>query len=74
MIAGADAATALDGREDFLRAYVSAYLTEEIKAESLVRNLGSFSRFLEVAALAAGRRSWPPTRPTATSSALGAGS
>jgi predicted AAA+ superfamily ATPase len=45
-----------DAREDFLRAYVTTYLTEEIKAESLVRNLGSFSRFLEVAALAAGQR------------------
>lgn len=45
-----------DAREDFLRAYVSTYLTEEIKAESLVRRLGSFSRFLEVAALAAGQR------------------
>jgi predicted AAA+ superfamily ATPase len=45
-----------DAREDFLRAYVTSYLSEEIKAESLVRNLGSFSRFLEVAALAAGQR------------------
>jgi predicted AAA+ superfamily ATPase len=43
-------------REDFLRAYVTMYLSEEVKAESLVRNLGSFSRFLEVAALAAGQR------------------
>ncbi len=45
-----------DAREDFLRAYVTTYLSEEIKAEGLVRNLGSFSRFLEVAALAAGQR------------------
>jgi predicted AAA+ superfamily ATPase len=45
-----------EGREAFLRAYVTAYLAEEVKAESLVRNLGSFSRFLEVAALAAGQR------------------
>lgn len=45
-----------DAREEFLRAYVTMYLSEEIKAESLVRNLGSFSRFLEVAALAAGQR------------------
>jgi uncharacterized protein len=43
-------------REDFLRAYVTTYLAEEIKAEALVRNLGSFSRFLAVAALAAGQR------------------
>ena len=42
-------------REDFLRAYVTMYLNEEIKAEALVRNLGSFSRFLGVAALAAGQ-------------------
>lgn len=42
-------------REEFLRAYVTMYLTEEIKAEALVRNLGSFGRFLAVAALAAGQ-------------------
>jgi len=42
-------------REDFLRAWVTTYLAEEVRAEGLVRNLGSFSRFLEVAALAAGR-------------------
>lgn len=45
-----------DAREEFLRAYVTTYLAEEIKAESLVRDLGSFSRFLEVASLAAGQR------------------
>jgi len=44
-----------EAREDFLRAYVTTYLSEEIKAEALVRNLGSFSRFLEVASLAAGQ-------------------
>lgn len=42
-------------REDYLRAYVTTYLAEEIRAEGLVRDLGSFSRFLDVAALAAGR-------------------
>lgn len=42
-----------EAREDFLRAYVTTYLAEEIRAEGLVRHLGSFSRFLEVAALAA---------------------
>ncbi|MEW6744913.1 MAG: AAA family ATPase [Planctomycetota bacterium] len=42
-----------EAREEFLRAYVTTYLAEEIKAEALVRNLGSFSRFLAVAALAA---------------------
>jgi predicted AAA+ superfamily ATPase len=42
-------------REEFLRAFVTTYLTEEIKAEALVRDLGSFSRFIEVASLAAGQ-------------------
>jgi uncharacterized protein len=46
-----------EAREDFLRAYVTVYLSEEIRAEGLVRNLGGFARFLEVAALAAGQRS-----------------
>jgi predicted AAA+ superfamily ATPase len=45
-----------DAREEFLRAYVTTYLSEEIKAEGLVRELGAFGRFLEVAALAAGQR------------------
>lgn len=49
-------ASADDAREDFLRAYATTYLAEEIKAEGLVRDLGSYSRFLEVAALAAGQR------------------
>jgi uncharacterized protein len=34
----------------FLRSYCETYLQEEIQAEALVRNLGSFARFLEVAA------------------------
>jgi predicted AAA+ superfamily ATPase len=42
-------------REDFLRAYVTTYLAEEVRAEGLVRDLGAFSRFLDVAALAAGQ-------------------
>jgi predicted AAA+ superfamily ATPase len=42
-------------REDFLRAYVTVYLNEEIRAEALVRDLGSFARFLEIATLAAGQ-------------------
>lgn len=39
-------------RVDLLEAYVSTYLTQEIRAEALVRSLESFTRFLEVAALA----------------------
>ena len=38
-------------RSKKLRNYTEAYLTEEIKAETLVRNLPAFARFLEVAAL-----------------------
>lgn len=37
-----------------LSAYIDVYLKEEVKQESLVRNLGAFQRFLEVAALANG--------------------
>lgn len=41
-------------RESDLRSYVTTYLEEEIRAEALVRNIGSFSRFLELAASEAG--------------------
>jgi len=34
-------------KDDVLRAYVSLYISEEVKAEGLVRNIGNFSRFLE---------------------------
>ncbi len=37
-----------------LSAYIDVYLKEEIKEESLVRNLAAFQRFLEVAALTDG--------------------
>lgn len=37
-----------------LSAYVDVYLREEIREEALVRNLGNFQRFLEVAALTDG--------------------
>lgn len=42
--------------QEDLKAYVGGYLREEIQAESLVRNLGNFSRFLEVAALCNGEQ------------------
>jgi uncharacterized protein len=42
-------------RVDLLEAYVETYLTQEIRAEALVRNLDSFVRFLEVVALANGQ-------------------
>jgi len=41
-------------REQDLTAYVTTYLEEEIRAESAVRNLGSFARFLELAAAESG--------------------
>ena len=41
-------------REEDLRAYTTLYLEEEVRAEALVRNLGTFGRFLQLAALEAG--------------------
>lgn len=40
---------------DILDAYVANYVREEIQQEALVRNLDSFARFLEVAALVNGQ-------------------
>jgi predicted AAA+ superfamily ATPase len=41
-------------RETDLEAYVTTYLEEEVRAEAIVRNLGDFARFLELAASEAG--------------------
>jgi len=41
-------------REDFLKAYALIYLDEEIRAESLSRKIGAFSRFLELVARESG--------------------
>ncbi len=49
-VATADEATAID----ILRAYVDTYLREEIQAEALVRNIGGFSRLLDVVAAECG--------------------
>jgi predicted AAA+ superfamily ATPase len=43
-----------ENREVDLRSYVTTYLEEEIRAEALVRNIGNFSRFLELAASESG--------------------
>lgn len=43
-----------ENRETDLRSYVTTYLEEEIRAEALVRNIGNFSRFLELAASESG--------------------
>jgi len=45
-----------NNKEIDLNSYVTAYLEEEVRAEALVRNIGSFSRFLEVAAGEAGKQ------------------
>lgn len=44
-----------EAREEYLNSYVTTYISEEIKFESLVRNVASFARFLEIAALMAGQ-------------------
>lgn len=41
-------------RETDLEAYVTTYLEEEVRAEAVVRNLGDFARFLELAASESG--------------------
>ena len=43
-----------DAPKEDLEAYTGAYLAEEVAAEAVVRNIGAFSRFLTVAALAHG--------------------
>lgn len=43
-------------KEAFLRSYLTTYINEEIRAEGLVRDIGHFSRFLDIAALMAGRQ------------------
>jgi predicted AAA+ superfamily ATPase len=42
--------TDVRGQEQELQAYAGLYLEEEIRAEALVRNIGAFSRFLQLAA------------------------
>lgn len=46
----------LADRETDLRSYVSTYLEDEIRAEALVRNVGDFTRFLEIAAGESGKQ------------------
>lgn len=41
-------------REEDLESYVTVYLEEEVRAEAVVRNLGHFARFLELAASESG--------------------
>lgn len=39
-----------DDKQVYLQSYVETYLKEEIQTEALTRNIGNFSRFLEIAA------------------------
>lgn len=43
-----------DDPADYLKAYVGTYLREEVQQEALVRNLASFTRFLETASFSQG--------------------
>lgn len=43
-----------DSARELLAAYAEVYLSEEIQAEGVVRNLGGFARFLDVAAAQSG--------------------
>jgi predicted AAA+ superfamily ATPase len=40
-------------KEAFLSSYLTTYISEEVKAEGLVRDIGSFARFLDIATLSA---------------------
>ncbi len=44
----------ISDREIDLQSYVTTYLEEEVRAEAVVRNLGDFARFLELAASESG--------------------
>jgi predicted AAA+ superfamily ATPase len=44
----------VEDRAQFLRSYAQIYIEEEIRAEAMARNIGSFSRFLEMAASESG--------------------
>ena len=45
----------MQDREEDLKSYVVTYLEEEVRAEALVRRMGPFSRFLEMASLESGK-------------------
>jgi len=48
------AVSVMPDREIDLETYVTTYLEEEVRAEAVVRNLGNFARFLELAASESG--------------------
>ncbi|MBI5700448.1 ATP-binding protein [Candidatus Saganbacteria bacterium] len=43
-----------DNKEESLKAYIDLYIREEVKMEELTRNVGNFSRFLEIASFSHG--------------------
>lgn len=45
-----------DNPKDFLESYMLTYLKEEVLQEGLVRNIGSFNRFIEVASFSQGNQ------------------
>ncbi len=45
----------LDDRETDLKSYVTTYLEQEVRAEAIVRNLGTFTKFLQYAASESGQ-------------------
>jgi uncharacterized protein len=45
----------IDSGAELLQSYANTYLREEIQAEGLVQNIGSFSRLLDVVALSSGQ-------------------
>ncbi len=49
------AAKQIEDREAELESYVTTYLDQEVRAESIVRNLSYFARFLELAAAESGQ-------------------
>jgi predicted AAA+ superfamily ATPase len=46
----------INDRETDLYSYVNTYLEDEVRSEALVRNVGSFARFLEIAASESGKQ------------------
>lgn len=43
-----------DDSEHYLESYIATYIREEVQQEGLIRNIGSFSRFLQVASFSQG--------------------
>lgn len=43
-----------DNPHKFLQSYITTYLKEEVKQEGLTRNIGNFSRFMEIASFSQG--------------------